>query len=221
MKLITENIKFVNDPAMLDPNSVVMYHRKKSAKSAQDEFVTRMEGYCKKNDIPYVISYSIDSKKATESNSSFVRSNDRHLVKTLDHCAKEPYRLIFFPGAIYQATCNMKGYQNSQTVVMIDAPTEEDILQRRPISMWAAPQGSLRPRQLCMTEIPSKEELTKKNWREIKVVITRDDAVFQKGPLMMHRNQYTLVHPNASTVNKQMGCTLSMPCAIEVRAMLV
>ena len=72
-----------------------------------------------------------DWSVASESNSS-----------KLEQKVKEPKKLLFFKGAIYEITFNKEGeYSQSQMVLLFDMPLEEDLINWRKIKILVAPNG--------------------------------------------------------------------------------
>ena len=216
LKTLMKDIKMYNSIDEVPSDALIMFPRKRKSKAKQREYAEHMKKFCIKNKVDFVVSMSIDTKKAKDSNGSFVKTEDPKIVDKLDHAVREPTMLIFFPGAIFEATSNTSDHQNAQTMLLYDVPSKEQVQERKPISMWAAPPGSSRSNQLKMSPLPARDDLISNGWKEVKVGFTRNDAVVQRGPLLMHRSQYTLIHPNASTINKQMGCTIKTKCVIEV-----
>jgi hypothetical protein len=203
--LITENIKFGKSMSELNPNTQRMYHRKKSAALAINDFVTNTIDYLKKEKQEYVVSDSVDFKAYNTASTGMKEINkgkERNLASLLDRRAKECRCLVFFEGAIFKAMCNIKksGVMNTQTLIMLDVPSEEDVANRRPITLYAAEPGSPPPDRLFYKKAPS-EETVLKEWGWTKLQVNVVPVNFHSGcGVKLYRQQYPLTHPGASTV---------------------
>ena len=71
--LVSENINFAESMSELNPNTQRMYHRKKSAALAINEFVNNTIEYLKKTKQDYVVSESMDFKAYNTSSSGVIR----------------------------------------------------------------------------------------------------------------------------------------------------
>lgn len=122
---------------------------------------------------------------------------------------KEPKRLLFFKGAVYQATRNKRSsngfeYYNAQTMIMLSTPSEEDLKNFKPITLYACPPGSKVPSTLYYKEVPSVEEVENVwKWKKVMVTTTGEECQVngRNNYLSAVRKQYTLTHPGASTVS--------------------
>ena len=205
-KLIVENIKFAKTMSELSPNTQRMYHRKKSANLAIDDFVSNMIGYMMKKKKKYVVAESVDYKKYITSNANNIKidkSKEHNLVSALNRKAKECGRLVFFEGAIFEATCNLKkcGVMNTQTLIMLNVPEESDIRNRRGITLYASNPGSPPPDRLYFDPAPTEETVLKDwGWKKVKIDVTQDNYHSLSG-MKLFREQYPITHPGASTVS--------------------
>jgi hypothetical protein len=183
-----------------------MYHRKHSAAQAIDDFVSNMISHLSKEKRQFVISESVDFKKYKTSNAGIIKINktkEKNLVTLLNRSAKECSHLVFFKGAIFEATCNVKkiGVMNTQTLIMLDVPSEEDIANKRPITLYASKPGSPPPDRLYHDPAPT-EETVLKVWGWKKVVLDALPENFHNGGgVQLYRQRYPLTHPGASTAS--------------------
>jgi hypothetical protein len=83
---------------------------------------------------------------------------------------------------------------------MLDVPSEEDVANRRPITLYAAEPGSPPPDRLFYKKAPS-EETVLKEWGWTKLQVNVVPVNFHSGcGVKLYRQQYPLTHPGASTV---------------------
>lgn len=204
--LIDKFITFKKSMSELSPNTQRMYHRKHSAAQAIDDFVSNMISHLSNNQRRFVTSDSADFKKYKTSNAGIIKINktkEKNLVTLLNRRAKECSRLVFFEGAIFEATCNVKkiGVMNTQTLIMLDVPSEKDVANKRPITLYASKPGSPPPDRLYYDPAPS-EETVLKEWGWKKVVLDVLPENFHSGGgVQLYRQQYPLTHPGASTAS--------------------
>lgn len=191
----------------IDPNWVQIYHRKASANLAIDNWVAMTEHHLSKK-IPknYFVSVAQDMMKyQTSSADAKPADNNDKVVNMLDRdCSiKELKRLLLFPGCIYQVTRNNKSDNiwNSQSVILLDLPSLEDINNFRPITMYACPAGAEQPTSLFYDPPPSKTEVERDwGWYQVKVSVAPENFISDSF-LLAYRKQYPLTHPGASTVS--------------------
>lgn len=203
--LIVDNIAFCDSMEKLPPNTQRMYHRRKAAHGALKEFVDNTVQYLVDTQTPHVVSHSLDFKKYSTSNSNMVKINEgteAHLISTLDNKAKEGQRLVFFEGAIFEATMNDRksGVVNTQTLLMLDVPSPQDVRDKKKIKLYAAKPGSSPPDRLFYADPPSKKEVVDEwGWKEVQLDVV-PETFHNAGGVRLYRQQYPLTHPGASTV---------------------
>lgn len=219
-QLLEENITFVDsfsDP-LITPSHQRLYHRREGAIKAMQTFVEESIRTLLELGIDYRVSVAVDMMKVKDSRGNLRMCHREDVHQLLDQKVREPRRLLFYKGAVFEATVNTETYSQSQLMVMIDVPSEDDIVNRVPIKLWAAPTRGLTENMMArLGYAPSKDELRSKKWTE--VIVHPSDAenrLHNRRHLSACRRQYTLKHIGSSTVNKQMGNTLKVPCAIEV-----
>jgi len=190
----------------VSPNTQRMYHRKHSAAQAIDDFVTNMISHLSIHQRRFEISESVDYKKYKNSNTGIIKINktkENNLVTLLNRKAKECGRLVFFEGAIFEATCNVKkvGVLNTQTLIMLNVPSQEDVANKRHITLYASKAGSPPPDRLYYDPAPSEETVVNEwGWRKVVLDVLPEN--FHNGSgVQLYRQQYPLTHPGASTAS--------------------
>lgn len=204
--LFQKIIRVVKSFKDIDPNWIQIYHRKASANLAIDSWVAMTEHLLSKKKLTkfHVSKAQHMMKYKTSSADAKPADDNEKIVNMLDRdCGvKELKRLLLFPGCIYQVTRNNKSDNicNSQTVIMLDLPSRDDLENFRPITMYACPAGAEQPTSLFYDPPPSKEQVEKDwGWYQVKVSVAQENFVTDS-VLMAYRKQYPLTHPGASTV---------------------
>ena len=65
------------------------------------------------------------------------------MLEQLSQEGKEPSKLLFFKGAVYEFTHNLDGkYSQGKVALLFNLPTQEQIVQNRKITVLAVPTGS-------------------------------------------------------------------------------
>jgi len=205
--LIRRNITFLDsweDPR-IHPNMVRMYAKKKSVSAAMEEYVTSSSSnLCQRNE-HFVISTARDMQKTAGSRADLHTATDPVIVSGLDAKVREPRRLLFYRGALFESTVNANGVNQSQLMMMLVVPTQKEVDNKEAIWLWAAPtQGGLDYRStLVLDEIPDEDTLRSEGWTQVRVHLP-EERLIKKGNLEGCRKQYTLRHLVSSTINKQM-----------------
>lgn len=221
-----DNIKFVDsfsDPT-ITPIFQRMYHRRKGAIEAMEMYVDQSMKSLRDKEIYFTVSSAIDMMKVKDSRGTLKPCGRDDISKFLDQKVREPRRLLFFKGCIFEATVNTENYSQSQLMLMTDVPSPKDIEKKVPLKLWAAPTrgGEITERYMAnLGTAPTAEELRENKWTEVMVHMTdAEDRLQTRNHITACRYQYTLKHIGSSTVNKQMGNTLTVPSAIEVRCLV-
>lgn len=198
--LMLKHVNFVSSFKKVPRDTVKCYHRKKSAAKARhdeiDEYIRSFED----GNIKFVISEACDYKKVGNAEPTSA-DGEPAVVKYLDAKCRESKRLLFFEGALFEATSNVIGqYYNSQILIMLDVPSEEDVRLKKPIKLYAAPAGSKRPAKKIYDPPPSRDEvLNVWGWKEVSLGPPPES--FHKGAnFWAYRKQYSLVHVGNTTV---------------------
>jgi predicted GIY-YIG superfamily endonuclease len=205
------------DP-IITPNVQRMYSLRKPTQEAQDEYVSSSICQFDANNVHYALSRSTDIQRAVGSRAEFVPMTSRKLLNRINKEIKEPPRLLFWEGAMFEATRNGDGYNNAQLLLMIEVPSEATVRAKAPIKVIAAPAGVS---YLDVSNgVPTREELEANGWKQVSIRPAKELAVTVMG-IVGYRKQYAMTHLGASTINKQTGNTISGLCAIEMSSSCV
>ena len=202
-KLIKSKVKFVSSFDEVSPTAHRLYHRKTSAMQAKDDFVNSTLKYLSSRGraSEAKVVRSKDQMKLAGSRQDLQVSNDPVVTKLLDQKVRESRQLLFFKGALFEATRNVGDVLNSQIMIMLDVPSDDDIAAMKPITLYSAPEGSPRPTNLYHEIPPSKEEvLNVWKWKEVKISPAKMN-LHRQGLMEAYREQYTIAHLGASTVS--------------------
>ena len=220
-RLMKENITFVGDwtDDLIDSSVQRMYSKCKPAQEASNEYVDACRKQFMRDGINFVVANSEDCHVNSASRADPVRTNNRQLINKLNTKLREPPRLIFFCGALFEVTVNVKGergYSQSQLLIMLDVPSQIIVESWGPITLLAAPSGITHLDTSDGT--PSKEELIEAGWKVVKINCApdRSSRKVTSGCLIESRKQYSLKHVGAGTINKQTGNTITGKVAIEI-----
>ena len=210
LDLITTNINFREKMEDVGMNTHCMYHRRSTASHAIQTLVGNMKAQLKREGKKHVVSSSVDYQKYSVGRSGFEeidKERDNNLVMKMNRTKKEPQELVFFEGAVFDATRNDKHISNAQKLLMLEVPSQDDVDKKRAIKLYASNDCSRIPDCVYYETPPSREEvLNTWGWHEVWVepVPEPRDA---DGLIELYRKQYPLVHPGASTVSVyRAGC---------------
>jgi hypothetical protein len=208
-KLLTDNVNFVSDmnDESLGPEVLRMYSRREQATTAAEDYINSSELSLSRQGRSYTICH-------LHSRRDLYETNDPYIKRSLDKKRREPRRLLFHEGAVFEATVNGKGYSQSQVLMMVEKPKQEDIESWADIQLLAAPA---KYSHTLTEELPDKETLLREGWTEVTIGVTQERNNLKVTHSECYRKQYTLRHVGASTINKQQGQTIFGPVAIEVR----
>ena len=85
----------------------------------------------------------------------------------LEQKVKEPKKLLFFRGAIFEMTFNVEGvFSNTQTAILFELPSEEDLSNWKKIKVLKTPLGL---REIEFDPLLSKEVYLEKGYVEVEV----------------------------------------------------
>ena len=219
-ELVRRNFKFLpswEDPA-LPANCQRMYSKRRPASQAANASATAMLRSLKERNIECIESLASDFQQVDGSRAPFKEATNSQLLAEIDRKVDEPKQLIFFRGGFYESTINGEGYNQSSLLLMLNIPLKEDIASRNPISLYAPPntRSNEASRQMINSnQLPTANHLENEGWTKVTINIAPEKLV-RRSNLVGIRKQYTLRHIGNSTINKQMGNTLTVPCAIEM-----
>lgn len=215
-RLMKENITFTDSMDNVSAETVRLFHRKKSAVKQVQDFVTHASQALSTNRRRYAISNATDLHKISGTHGDPMPTNDTSIKNMLNRKVREPPQLIFYKGAVFEATTNTAQYQNSQLLMMLDVPSNSDVIRKNPMELFAAPENAnVQQTLFTLEDPPSKEELLKDGWKKVKVKVNIGRNRTESN-VTASRNQYGLTHIGACTVHKTQGRTLRIPVAIEV-----
>lgn len=201
--LITTYFRFVNsfsDP-LITSEHLRLYHRRKAVSEAHNTFVNDTKKCLIRENVNFTECASRDMKKTSNSRTDLQETHNEQVVKLLNNKVREPHHLLFYPTALFMSTVNTDTYSQSQTLMMLDVPSTSDVENRKPLTLYAAPvQDSPLEHNLNFRSPPSKEDLLKQKWEEVKVDVCMERLV-TRDHISACRRQYTLVHVGASTVS--------------------
>ena len=200
------------DHESITSNVQCMYARRMPAFEAASRYVNRCESQFNIDGTPYILNIAVDMQRIVHTHYDFSEATSDFMITALNHGAKEPKKLLFFEGALFEATLNGDGFNQSQLMLMVDLPTADMVGSKSPIKLYAAPPGV---NYIDLTDgIPSVHVLVNDGWTEVSVGHCPEHHITQRG-LVGYRQQYALRHIGSSTINKQLGNTIIGKCAIE------
>jgi len=216
--LVHNNIQFADnwDDSKIVPNTQRMYSKRNKAVKAAEENSKRIISMLKRDGVHHIVSRAEDFQQIAGSRVVMVSATDNGLKSQLDRKCREPKTLVFYSGALFEATVNGKNYSQSQILRLIDVPTQEQVDNREPIFFMASPSGNDHYSINTEDALPTEEELKKQGWTKVKIETGRDDQLITHGIYQGKRVQYSVRHLGSSTINKQMGNTILCPVAIEM-----
>ncbi len=122
-------------------------------------------------------------------------------TRLLSQKVKEPYKLCFYPNAVYEITYNNgDNFSQGQIAILAKMPTITEISKFSPVSIYVAPNG-------CKT-VPSNinfEILKQQGWSLQQIGKCPEHPEYLNSKLVAKRKQYGLRHRIASTIHAAMG----------------
>ena len=215
-ELMKSHVNFIpnmND-SQLGPEVQRMYSRRAEATAAAENYVTSSINNLTLRKKRYRLCEAHDLQRPISSRRDLQITHDNQIKLSLDKKKREPKRLLFYEGAMFEATVNGDGYSQSQILLMLNIPSQEQIDVWSDIKLMAAPPNYIP--KVMPDEIPSKDTLLKEGWTEVSIKVTPERSPVYCHGSEAHRKQYSLRHIGSSTINKQMGSTILGPVAIEV-----
>ena len=221
-KLVKENFNFCDSFSSdeISPNHVKVSHKRKQALEAQDDLVDITKKALEQRNINYYVKHAGDFDKPHAALGGPKKTKSEATKRLLDKNLRGPRRLIFYPGALFEATQNTDEYVNSQLMLMLRLPSEEDLRQGNPIQLLKAKPGRAIPKEIFTWEEPgadAQQRYEAMGWEPVQVKCTDMTNSMSAYGVTASRIQYPLRPLGTSTVNKTMGATLKAPIAIEVK----
>ena len=185
------------------------------AYQAASEFVASCERMFQSNGTVHTVSKAVDLQRTADTRAEYVPAFSTFMTAALNHGLKEPERLLFWQGAQFEATLNGDGFNQSQLLIMLEVPTQEVVSAKGPIHLLAAPPNVTSVN--TSERVPALDELLNYGWKQVIVRHSPEQTVTCQGTVGC-RQQYSLRHVGSSTIDKQMGNTISGRCAFECTA---
>ena len=204
--LISEYYTFVetwNDP-IITPDVFRAYGKKLPANAACMNYIEQVKNQL--NEDQYIIQDSQDYEKSQHSLEDW-RVASPYTREKLDKMCKEPRKILFFKGAVYECTYNKKGhFSHTQLAILLDLPTNEDLQSFRDIYLYVAPR-TLKD----FTYDPTKTTDTYINegWKKTKIGIPILNTHATTYSTKAQRKQYGLKHYVTSTLHVLQGLTIN------------
>jgi len=225
-EMASQTLTFVPswDNILINKDTQRLYPKKKPAIQASEEYVTATINELTRSGHDFIVSYADDKQRPNGSRSLYRKADDRDLISKINVTVREPPRLVFFEGAVFEATTNTssgkKGFSQSQLLIMLQLPSEEIVKSKATITLIASPVGVMTIPYKEDGSIPSKEELLSNGWKEVNVqtLPDRKQQCVISGSLRGIRHQYSLRHVGASTIHKVTGKTILGKCATEINS---
>lgn len=184
-------------------STVRLYSKKIPAKEASNEYIKRVErqinANCRRERI------SIDREKSRYSHQEWGLASQATSNK-LEQKLKEPSRLLFFRGAVYECTFNSDGiFNNSQLALLYEMPSQEDLDQWKNIKILLAPLGT---KQVIFDETWEKQDYFDLGYKEVNMCVIPERTQYLSNGVQAQRKQYGLKHRCSMTIHAAMGDTL-------------
>lgn len=204
-------VKSMDDP-LITPNTQRMFAKKDMALKATENYVEHTVNLLHRNHIPYYLCRAHDYQKSVNSQAEFLRTTNSIYVNKLNKKVREPENIIFYKGALFEATKNTKEFQHSRVLLLYDMPDRETIEKRNEIKLLMPPMGLSRIE--FPNGLPEKDALITDGWKEVTVG-SEPILTTQLMGRVLKRYQYWLKHVGSSTIHKQMGNTIYGNCVFE------
>ena len=203
--LLSSSCTFVDNwnDDIISPTTYRLYGKKYPARKASEKYIEQVRSRLGRDDVRE--SEAKDIQNPQQSHQEWQDANEM-TSSALDHKCKEPRKLLFFVGAVYQFTYNNHGkFTQSQLGLLLNLPSHVDIESFRKIPIMVAPPGI---KVVEFDERKTTEEYISEGWLK-KLVGTSPDRTYSVQMNMRgQRRQYGLKHHVTSTVHATMGDTL-------------
>lgn len=204
-KELCDGFTFVDSWAdeKITPETFRIYARQIPAKQASKDFIESV-----KQHYPDCLERkAIDSEKRRYSNQEW-RSASPTTITALESKLKEPERLLFFKGAIYQCTYNEDGvFSQSQLALLYDVPQQEDIDNFRKINILLFPPNIKLDGFEFDPSKPKSYYISTLNFKEVKIGLSMENIEYLPNDVQAVRRQYGLRHFITGTIHGAMGDT--------------
>ena len=141
IRLCSEKFTFIErwDDDNISPSTMRLYSKRVPAREAAQQFVQRVERQINSQD--RLEKTAEDVVKCRYSHQDWTPAPSS-ISAQLEQKLREPKKLIFFKGAVYEITFNEEGkFSNTQTALLFDLPSQDDLDNWRKIKVLKAPLG--------------------------------------------------------------------------------
>ncbi|KAL7539846.1 hypothetical protein ACHAXR_009663, partial [Thalassiosira sp. AJA248-18] len=186
--LIEHNFQFVPTWDSVPPDVTRMYPKRMPAAEASHEYVESCQKNFERDGTPFSFSVAKDLERVVDTNGEFVTATSPVIKSAINRAMKEPRKLLFWKGAVYHATINGEGYNQSQILVMLDVPTNEDIELKKPLKLFASPGGLT-----CFSVhagVPTEEQLKQDEWTEVSIGHVPQRPITHRGVVGCGKQHY-------------------------------
>ena len=204
--LCSENFTFIErwDDDRILPSTMRLYSKRVPAREASQQFVERVERQINIQDRLEKIAEDVVKSRFSHQDWTPAPTS---ISTQLEQKSREPKKLIFFKGEIYEITFNEEGkFSNTQTVLLFDLPSQDDLDNWRKIKVLKAPLGM---KDVTFDSNKTKDEYLNQQFEEILIGIAPQRTQFLANNCQAKRKQYGLKHRVTSTIHAAMGDTLS------------
>jgi predicted GIY-YIG superfamily endonuclease len=216
INLCSEHFTFArdwNDPR-INPQTMRLYSKKIPQKEAAKDFASRVRAHISPNNLRERKSEDVEKPRYSQLEWSPARES---IVASLEQMLKEPRRILFFAGAIFECTYNdsQGKFSQSQMALLIELPTTNALQHWEKIKVLIAPPGM---KEIDFNVTYSREVYLERGFREVKVGIAPERTNSVRNDMFARRKQYGLRHHVSMTIHAAMGDTLlNMATSISAR----
>ena len=212
---MTDNVTFIPNMKDLGPEVQRLYSKRVDATASAEEYVNDSIKSLERSRKQFIVCEADDLQRPLSSRRDLQISQDDQIKLALDKKKREPKRLVFYKGALFEATVNEhNSYSQSQVLMMLEVPTRHQLNTWSQIPMLAAPP-KFNPTIMSGGET-DRETLLNDGWTDVKVKVAPERNPVTTYGSEAHRRQYTLRHLGSSIIHRQMGNTIHAPIAIKV-----
>ena len=208
--IISRECNFVPDfdHESITPTTLRVFARKEAVFEAVDEFYTMIEQQQHRADGVGTLTRKLsdDIQIALESHGNHDTAKE-YIRKLLDRDTKEPRKLLFFRGAIYQFTFNdpSNTFTQSRLAFLLDVPTQHHLDSWEDIRVFAAPPGV----KCAPPHTINREQLHDQGWSEVVIGAAPDYVhTYGRHGIRAQRRQYGLRPHISATIHAIQGATL-------------
>ena len=193
-----------NDPK-ITPSTYRVYGKKFPARQASEKYISEVS--MQLDDSELQESISVDTQSRQQSHLAVWEDANEMVSNTLDQRCREPRKLLFFIGAVFQFTYNDDGnFSQSQLGLLLELPSQIDIKNFQMIRMMVAPPGI---RFIEYDQSKTTTDYIRDGWKLKSVGVAPERSHVTKMNMRGQRKQYGLKHHITSTVHACMGDTLN------------